>query len=75
MAERALERAAEGVVDQNLSRRLLPWICGVAMSIAAFVGVGVFNEIKDITKTLGGIQIDLAILKTDISYLKQRNEP
>lgn len=59
---------------EELGRKLLPWVIGMAMSLGAIVGLRVLAEQDKLTTAFGAMQTDLAVMKVDIQYLRDKNE-
>lgn len=82
MAERSLggegsavQRAAEITANQMAVRYVFPALCGAAMLFAGIVGSGVLNAQKDMAEKMAAMQTDLAVLKNDMSYVKEKVRP
>lgn len=51
---------------------ILPFICTVAMCLAGIVGTQVLNRLDLLDKKMVELQIDIALVKLDIQYIKNR---
>lgn len=54
---------------------LLPAACAVALLFASLVGTRVMEQQEYIAKRLEALQIDMAVVKTDVQYLKRGLAP
>lgn len=63
-----------GPVYEEMGRKLLPWLIGIAMSLGALVGSQVLIQQSEMGKSLAVVQTDIAVIKTNLEYLKARNE-
>lgn len=61
-------------VYEEMGRKLVPWLVGIAMSLGTFIGVRVLMEQAEMGRTLSSVQTDIAIIKTNMEYMKSRNE-
>lgn len=75
MADDAGERSIQAWLGKNIA----PALCGVAMTFGGIIGFGVADQLKEIKTLVAGmsakvdsLQIDMAVAKTDIGYLKSR---
>lgn len=71
----AVQRAVEITFNQVVVRYVFPALCGAAMLFAGIVGSGVLNAQKDMAEKIAAMQTDLAVLKNDMSYVKEKVRP
>lgn len=71
----SVQRAVENTFYQALGRYWLPLACSVAMFFAGLVGARVLNQQDEMARVLASMQTDVAVMKNDIGYLKEKVKP
>ena len=71
----AMQKAAESALLQVVARWLIIAICTTALPIGAWFGNRCVTALDELTTKVEAQTTDIAVIKTDISYLKQRVVP
>lgn len=71
----AMQRAAEGALLQVVARWLIIAICAVALPSGAWIGNRVVSTLDRQGDVLANLSTDMAVMKNDIGYLKEKVKP
>lgn len=74
----AMQTAAKGAIYQELGRVALPLICtigSIALALGVFIGMRVIEGQEKMAVAVAAMTIDVAVMKVDIGYLKERARP
>jgi hypothetical protein len=69
------QKAAENAIFAMLGKYAVPVLCSAAMLLAAAVGGRVLSQLDRQSEVLSQVQTDVAVMKNDIGYLKERGRP
>lgn len=75
MGSSGLQKAAESALLQVAARWLIIAICATALPLGAWLGNRVATAMDEIGRKVDKLVTDVAVLKNDVSYLKQRTQP
>lgn len=67
-----LQRAAEGAFLQVAARYGIVLICAIALPAGAWIGTRLVGQLDEVAKVVNVLSTDVAVMKNDISYLKQK---
>lgn len=67
-----LQAAAEGALLQLVARWGIVAICAIALPAGAWMGSRIIGSLDKVIERVDGLTVDVAVMKTDISYLKQK---
>lgn len=67
---------AEGSESNNkiVTGFLLPGFCALSFALAGIVGTRVLAQQDEITRAINSLQIDIALVKLDLQYLKRNQQ-
>lgn len=70
-----LQKAAESAVLQLVARWGIVGICAVALPAGAWMGTRLIDTLDKVVSSVASLQTDMAVVKTDIGYLKEKVKP
>jgi hypothetical protein len=70
-----MQQAAESVLLQLVARWGIVGICAVALPAGAWVGTRIVSTLDRQADVLNSLTTDMAVVKNDISYLKNKVHP
>lgn len=62
----------DAAAQKMAGKYVLPIICVASMGLATIVGTSILNRLDRIEQHIGILQIDMAVVKTDLRYMKAR---
>lgn len=69
------QAAADGAVLQIVSRWAIIAICAVALPAGAWIGGRLIGTLDKVVESVAGLTTDMAVVKNDIGYLKEKVKP
>lgn len=69
------QRAAENAVLTLVARLGIIGICSVALPVGAWMGARLVTTLDKVVEKVDGLTLDVAVMKTDITYLRRKIDP
>ena len=70
-----LQAAAENALLQLVARWGIVAICALALPVGAWMGNRLIGTLDKVVESVAGLTTDMAVVKNDISYLKDKVKP
>lgn len=70
-----MQKAAEGALLQLVARYGIIGICAIALPVGAWVGNRLVSQMDKVADRVEGLTTDMAVVKTDIRYLRRKIDP
>lgn len=70
-----MQKAAEGALLQLAARWGIVGICAIALPAGAWMGTRLVTSLDKVVESVGVLSTDVAVMKNDISYLKDKVKP
>ena len=70
-----LQAAAENALLQLVARWGIVAICAVALPTGAWIGSRLIGTLDKVVESVAGLSTDMAVVKNDIGYLKEKVKP